>query len=153
MKKYSHYIGSICFSTLCLISTAYASFKLQMNNNSLQTIRVHYNNNNLGIIRPGTSWTSGVLTGQINFDIPSNGVLALIDMDTDHITGDDPALDYGVLITYQDMDIVGRYSEDKGGLLISVGKYGDVSVAGYSFGNTVMGMTLNDVDINRLTRN
>lgn len=153
MKHWINYIGSIFLCTLFLISTAYAKFKLQLNNNSLQIINIKYNNTNLGNIYPGTSWGGDSLGGQISFNVPNYGILALVDMGTDHITGDDPSLYYGVLLTYQDMDVVGRYPSGKGGLLISVGKYGDVSLAGHNFDNTVVAMTLNDVDINRLTRN
>lgn len=153
MQQRIKWLGTVFLSTLFCIPTAYAKFKLQINNNSLQAIDIKYNNNLLGNIRPGTTWIGDSLRGQINFNIPNYGVLALTDMGSDHITGDEPSLPFGVLVTYQGMDVVGRYPSDKGGLLISVGKYGDVSLAGHTFNNTVAGMTLNDVDINRLTRN
>lgn len=151
MNQFIKYILSVFLCTLSLISTTYAKYKLQINNNSLQTISVNYNNSKLKIINPGTSWISNSLEGQLSFDILNYGIITLLDIGADHITGDDPSLYYGVLITYQDMDIVGRYSSRIGGLLISVGKYGDVSLSGHSFENTIDGMMLSDVDINRLT--
>lgn len=155
MKYKKKHIGCVIVSTLCLLSSsAYARFKLQINNNSLQSVTISPQINasiggsSPGNINPGTQWTSGWSGGNISINIPEYGPIGIQDIGTDHIEGDSSEY-LGLLVTYQDMDIVGRYPNGDGGLTISIGRYGDVSLAGNSFDGSVFEMTLSNVVINR----
>jgi hypothetical protein len=78
-------------------------------------------------IRPGGGWMQGNL-GNMSFSTQQYGTLNLLDIADTHIPGDSKET-WGVLISYQGEEIVGRY-EGQGQLFITFNTYGQAHLEG-----------------------
>lgn len=123
-------IGISIISLTCFAS-AYASYYVHIDNNFGQAITVSDGTT----INSGSSWDSTQLGG-LKLMIPDYGTVIFQDIGTTHIDGDTNGA-WGVLISYHDEDIVGRY-DGNGQLNVAVGAYGAITIAGMSFADVVI---------------
>ena len=84
-------------------------------------------------IAPSATWQfDGGPAGQTFWVDGPMGRIGFLDLGDTHIPGDDPVFQWGVLIGYQAMSIVGRY-EGQGTLALVVDQFLQVSLSGMSF--------------------
>ena len=80
------------------------------------------------VIPPGGQWQSDDNLGDVTIIVPTRGPLSLHDIGDQHIPGDSGET-WGVLISYQGEEMVGRY-EGGGQLQAIVNNYGQVQLSG-----------------------
>jgi hypothetical protein len=78
-------------------------------------------------LQPGQSWTSGTV-GSVWVSTAELGTINFLDIGETHIGGDSSET-WGVLISYQGEEVVGRY-EGGGELSVTVNKFGQAQLSG-----------------------
>lgn len=133
----------IAISIFAFLNDAYAWYSLTINNNFSQTLTTTLGNASNISINPATSYSYSTVSGEsVNINIPGYGTVVLQDLGSNHIEGDSSQT-WGILISYQDNDVVARYEAGGGPLVLAVGPYGNIALGGN-------GMVLNNVVIDRL---
>jgi hypothetical protein len=83
------------------------------------------------IVASGATWQPSGLHGNAWIQSAELGTINFLDLGARHIPGDSGET-WGVLISYQDEEIVGRY-EGQGALSVAVNEYGQATPAGLDF--------------------
>ena len=99
-------------------------YQINLTNNSNTTLGFVGGNQ---VIPPGGQWQSGDL-GDVTLSVPTRGPLNFHDIGDQHIPGDSGET-WGVLISYQGEEMVGRY-EGGGQLRAQINPYGQVQLSG-----------------------
>lgn len=100
------------------------SYTLQVQNGSPYT----WSDSDGGSVPPGATWTHSTALGNAWLNSNELGTVNFLDIGDKHIPGDSKET-WGVLISYQGEEMVGRY-EGGGQLSASINQFGQVTLSG-----------------------
>lgn len=136
-----NYLGIVIFGSLAFANGAYANYRVVIRNNFNFPLTFNHTNNRVTISSGASYTTPYQISGEsVNIEVPGYGNVVLSDLGDSHIDGDshNSSEPWGVLISYQGMDVVGRYG-GPGQLTMTLGKRGNFTLSGMTFRDVVIG--------------